>query len=178
MPSLAVASCFSETARDENAWLRAYQRCGPFMSLRQPRLVALDRNYVLVRGSWDCELKTQLWTVAGQGDKIILRSALQSLGLSRAAAREKRAIQFGTKLAKLYNVRDYGSNRSAAARHAGTAKLGSTEQWMYWNLSSTITGLLKILAISWVCTSSLTIADNTHCSRFIMCRAIHHTDCH
>ena len=60
---------------------------------------------------------------AGQGDKLILRNALRQLGLPRAAARVKRAIQFGTQLAKISNIRDFGSNRGPTARHAGTLKL-------------------------------------------------------
>lgn len=60
---------------------------------------------------------------AGVGDKKILRACLASLGLVRAASREKRAIQFGTCLGKLSNRRDFGSNRAANLRSAGTVKL-------------------------------------------------------
>jgi hypothetical protein len=37
----------------------------------------------------------------------------------RAAARVKRAIQFGTRLSNQANVRDFGSNRAANMRKAG-----------------------------------------------------------
>mmetsp|Transcript_9718 Transcript_9718/g.12626 ORF Transcript_9718/g.12626 Transcript_9718/m.12626 type:complete len:117 (-) Transcript_9718:863-1213(-) len=46
------------------------------------------------------------------GDKRILRIISHMLGMTRAAAYEKRAIQFGTKLAKLSNRRSFGSNRA------------------------------------------------------------------
>jgi len=57
------------------------------------------------------------------GDKRILREALRLLGLPAAAAREKRAIQFGSRLARAANLRDFGSNRAAAARNAGSVLL-------------------------------------------------------
>lgn len=46
-----------------------------------------------------------------------------SLGLRRAAARVKRAIQFGSRLSKQANVRDFGSNRAANIAKAGTVRL-------------------------------------------------------
>lgn len=59
---------------------------------------------------------------AGVGDKRILRHLLASLGLPQAAGREKRAIQFGTRLANLSNRRDFGSNRKANKVQAGSLK--------------------------------------------------------
>ena len=35
----------------------------------------------------------------------------------------KRAIQFGTRIGKLANRRDFGSNRAANARNAGSVRL-------------------------------------------------------
>jgi len=46
------------------------------------------------------------------GDKRLLRIVSHMLGMTRAACYEKRAIQFGTKLAKLSNIRAFGSNRA------------------------------------------------------------------
>ena len=46
----------------------------------------------------------------GVGDKIILRAAAQTLGLVRTAAEPKRAIQFGSKIAKLENSKEKGSD--------------------------------------------------------------------
>ena len=50
------------------------------------------------------------------------------LGLPRAAARVKRAIQFGSRLSKQANVRDFGSNRAANIRKAGGLQLGAVAQ--------------------------------------------------
>jgi hypothetical protein len=55
----------------------------------------------------------------GTGGKVILRQALASLGLPLAAAREKRAIQFGSRIGKLSNMREFGSNRKANMMSAG-----------------------------------------------------------
>lgn len=59
----------------------------------------------------------------GVGDKRVLRALLAQLGLPAAAAREKRAIQFGSRLAQLHNVRQFGSGRRANARSAGSLVL-------------------------------------------------------
>ena len=50
------------------------------------------------------------------------------LGLPRAAARVKRAIQFGSRLSKQANVRDFGSNRAANIHKAGGLQLDSVAQ--------------------------------------------------
>ena len=65
---------------------------------------------------------------AGVGDKIILREALRLLGLSRAAARVKRAIQFGSRIGNAANRRDFGSNRAANASSAGSVQLVNLPQ--------------------------------------------------
>ena len=60
---------------------------------------------------------------SGVGDKLVLRNVLRLLGLPRAAARPKRAIQFGSRIGKLANRRDFGSNRAANAHNAGSVRL-------------------------------------------------------
>ena len=47
----------------------------------------------------------------GEGDKRILRDASRLIGLKTCSALVKRAIQFGTKIAKVTNVTYHGSNR-------------------------------------------------------------------
>jgi hypothetical protein len=49
----------------------------------------------------------------GLGDKKVLRQALKQLGLPEASRRVKRAIQFGSRIGKLSNRREFGSNRAA-----------------------------------------------------------------
>eukprot|EP00850_Spirogloea_muscicola_P020238 SM000210S06752 [mRNA] locus=s210:218869:223086:- [translate_table: standard] len=58
----------------------------------------------------------------GVGDKLILRKVASKLGLHRAAALPKRAIQFGSRIARQSNLRDFGSNRAANAAGAGSVK--------------------------------------------------------
>jgi asparagine synthetase B (glutamine-hydrolysing) len=59
----------------------------------------------------------------GVGDKRALRAALAAAGLPRAAARVKRAIQFGTRLAALTNAAHLGGTRQASRARAGAALL-------------------------------------------------------
>jgi hypothetical protein len=68
-------------------------------------------------------LLADLTQAPGYGDKRVLREALRLLGLPRAATRVKRAIQFGTRLGKHANVRDFGSNRAANSKSAGSISL-------------------------------------------------------
>lgn len=49
----------------------------------------------------------------GKGEKIVLRKICERLGYKISHNFEKRAIQFGTKLAKETNIKKYGSNRKA-----------------------------------------------------------------
>ena len=49
----------------------------------------------------------------GNGEKMLLRRVARELGLEKASTFKKKAIQFGTRLAKLSNVKSFGSNRKA-----------------------------------------------------------------
>eukprot|EP00198_Chlamydomonas_reinhardtii_P011513 XP_001700850.1 predicted protein [Chlamydomonas reinhardtii] len=59
----------------------------------------------------------------GRGDKQVLRRALALLGLPEAASRVKRAIQFGSRIGKQHNRREFGSNRAANRQNAGGVAL-------------------------------------------------------
>ncbi|KAK3282635.1 hypothetical protein CYMTET_9632 [Cymbomonas tetramitiformis] len=67
-----------------------------------------------------------LWAVSdlrlprGVGEKCVLRHVARSLGLPGAAMLPKRAIQFGSRIAKQSNVREYGSNNQANKANAGS----------------------------------------------------------
>ncbi|KAB1206794.1 Asparagine synthetase domain-containing protein 1 [Morella rubra] len=72
-------------------------------------------------------LDIPLWEVAnldqpsGTGDKKILREVAKLLGLYEAAVLPKRAIQFGTRIARESNRKNFGSNRAANQASAGSA---------------------------------------------------------
>ena len=55
----------------------------------------------------------------GVGDKLLIRQVAKRLGLHRAAKRVKRAIQFGTRISRESNRRDFGSGRRANKLSAG-----------------------------------------------------------
>nr|GMD15179.1 asparagine synthetase domain-containing protein 1 isoform X1 [Ipomoea batatas] len=71
-------------------------------------------------------LDIPLWEIAdlnqpsGIGDKKILREIAQLLGLSEAASLPKRAIQFGSRIARESNRKNFGSNRAANQASAGS----------------------------------------------------------
>ncbi|KAL5725783.1 hypothetical protein ACHQM5_008888 [Ranunculus cassubicifolius] len=77
-------------------------------------------------------LEIPLWEVAdlnlpvGKGDKKILREVAQLLGLKEAAFLPKRAIQFGSRIARESNRKNFGSNRAANQASAGSVVIPST----------------------------------------------------
>ncbi|KAL6187796.1 hypothetical protein ACLB2K_039191 [Fragaria x ananassa] len=64
---------------------------------------------------------TNLDQPSGIGDKKILREVAELLGLHEAATLPKRAIQFGTRIARESNRKNFGSNRAANQASAGSA---------------------------------------------------------
>ncbi|XP_073005455.1 uncharacterized protein [Typha latifolia] len=72
-------------------------------------------------------LEVPLWEIAnlddpvGRGDKKILREVAKLLGLHEAALLPKRAIQFGSRIARESNRKNFGSNRAANQASAGSA---------------------------------------------------------
>ncbi|PKU81136.1 asparagine synthetase domain-containing protein 1 [Dendrobium catenatum] len=74
-------------------------------------------------------LEIPLWDIAkldepvGKGDKKILREVARLLCLEDAAARPKRAIQFGSRIARESNRKNFGSNRAANHASAGSVKI-------------------------------------------------------
>ncbi|KAL1216643.1 hypothetical protein V5N11_029366 [Cardamine amara subsp. amara] len=69
-----------------------------------------------------------LWEIAdleqpsGNGDKIILRQVAKLLGLHEVAKMPKRAIQFGSRIARESNRKNFGSNRAANQASAGSVR--------------------------------------------------------
>lgn len=49
----------------------------------------------------------------GEGDKQLLRSLASDIGLEATSGFAKKAMQFGTGIAKMSNIKKFGSNRAA-----------------------------------------------------------------
>ena len=61
----------------------------------------------------DMKIITNFELKRGHGEKIMLRNICYDLGFKISSGFEKRAIQFGTRLAKETNIKIFGSNRKA-----------------------------------------------------------------
>lgn len=76
-------------------------------------------------------LDIPLWEIAdleqpsGKGDKKILRQVAKLLGLREVAKMPKRAIQFGSRIARESNRKNFGSNRAANQASAGSVKFNA-----------------------------------------------------
>lgn len=74
-------------------------------------------------------LEIPLWEIAnldepsGIGDKKILREAARYLGIEGASTLPKRAIQFGSRIARESNRKNFGSNRAANQASAGSVEI-------------------------------------------------------
>jgi asparagine synthetase B (glutamine-hydrolysing) len=91
---------------------------------REARHPFLDERVILQALQYHplCAL-TDLRMELGVGDKLVLREILRKLGLRDVAGRVKRAIQFGTRLAKVTNAAQFGGTRQANAKNAGSVRL-------------------------------------------------------
>ncbi|CAK0764618.1 hypothetical protein CVIRNUC_003176 [Coccomyxa viridis] len=98
---------------------------------REARHPFLDEQFIETLLGLPLPLIADLRLPPGTGDKQLLRMALLSLGLPRTAARVKRAIQFGSRLSKRANIRDFGSNRAANVHKAGELQLDAVAQGRY-----------------------------------------------
>ncbi|PKI44422.1 hypothetical protein CRG98_035154 [Punica granatum] len=87
---------------------------------REARFPFLDEDVIKIL------LDIPLWEIAdleqpsGRGDKKILREVAKLLGLSEASILPKRAIQFGSRIARESNRKNFGSNRAANQASAGS----------------------------------------------------------
>ncbi|CAM0949424.1 unnamed protein product [Alopecurus aequalis] len=90
---------------------------------KEARFPFLDENVIKTL------LEIPLWEVAnldepvGKGDKKILREVAKLLGLQEAALLPKRAIQFGSRIARESNRKNFGSNRAANQASAGSVEV-------------------------------------------------------
>ena len=69
-------------------------------------------------------LRSRMLGECGEGMQYFLDrmtpDVARRVRLSRAAQRNRHAIQFGTRISKVHNVRNFGSNRAPNRRHAGS----------------------------------------------------------
>ena len=114
----------------QRLWLRNLGRDDRLIadSSREARHPFLDEDLLAAVAALPLARIADLKQPAGIGDKAVLRDVARSLGLVRAAARSKRAIQFGSRIAKQANVRDFGSNRAANKHKVGAMPLAQDRQ--------------------------------------------------
>ena len=104
---------------------------------REARFPLLDEEVALALHRMPIQMKVDPTKPLGIGDKQILRIiAREFLQLKVASQRAKRAIQFGSRIAKLSNVRDFGSNRQANKANAGTVGIFAADQNKINNVKS------------------------------------------
>ncbi|XP_030449428.1 uncharacterized protein LOC115671883 isoform X2 [Syzygium oleosum] len=90
---------------------------------KEARFPFLDEDVIKVL------LGIPLWEIAdleqpsGTGDKKILREVARLLGLHEASTLPKRAIQFGSRIARESNRKNFGSNRAANQASAGSVTI-------------------------------------------------------
>lgn len=77
---------------------------------RAPRLPYLDERLVQFLAELPICVKADLRLPVGIGDKIILRALAHRFGLRLTAVEPKRAIQFGSKIAKAESRKEKGSH--------------------------------------------------------------------
>uniref|UniRef100_A0A146YMH1 Asparagine synthetase domain-containing protein 1 n=1 Tax=Fundulus heteroclitus TaxID=8078 RepID=A0A146YMH1_FUNHE len=78
---------------------------------KEARFPYLDEDVVSYLNSLPVWVKADLVLPRGAGDKLLLRSAARRLGLGQSAALPKRAMQFGSRVAKMEDRREKASDR-------------------------------------------------------------------
>lgn len=78
---------------------------------REARYPFLDENVVSFLNGLPVWVKCDPRLVRGVGEKIILRQAARFIGLTRSSELPKRAIQFGSRIAKLESSTEKGSEK-------------------------------------------------------------------
>jgi asparagine synthetase B (glutamine-hydrolysing) len=81
---------------------------------RDARYPYLSLSFISRLSELPVEIKCDPRLPEGDGDKVLLRRAALSVGLSGAASRKKRAMQFGTRSAKM--TADQGKGRGGGDR--------------------------------------------------------------
>jgi asparagine synthetase B (glutamine-hydrolysing) len=77
-----------------------------------PRFPFLDENVVQFFNSLRMEDKMDFRLKRGVGDKLLLRALSYRMGIRKTASEPKRAIQFGSRIAKMENRKEKGSDKA------------------------------------------------------------------
>ena len=88
---------------------------------KEARFPFLDEDVVEYLNSLDVEQLCDMARPAGEGDKMILRLIAKKIGVSQCSGLVKRAIQFGSRIAKVSDTHRFGSSNKAS----GTASYRS-----------------------------------------------------
>ena len=94
---------------------------------KEARFPFLDEDVVSFLQSLDVLDMVDMDRAQGEGDKMILRLLARKLGVVTCSTLVKRAIQFGTRIAKCSDVDRFGSSRKASGNMRHRQSVGSTQ---------------------------------------------------
>jgi asparagine synthetase B (glutamine-hydrolysing) len=80
---------------------------------KECRFPYLDEDVMAYLSELPVEMKCDMMRPLGEGDKLILRFIARTLGMHSCSTLLKRAIQFGSRIAKVSDVKRFGSGRQA-----------------------------------------------------------------
>ena len=98
----------------------------------------LDQTVLKCLSAYRLDEVCDMTKARGFGDKLILRRLAYSLGLTLAAGFEKRAIQFGSRSAQLFNALQARSNREAKGTDNVRNTSVCTQEELTWAVKKTV----------------------------------------